>query len=103
MKDLDPTRAALLALDFQNYGVHPQGYWATHDDPDWPAIARPAVDNTALVFAAAWLAETEPHADDLARFEPPGAFQQRQADRRMLLAAIHAGLLRRVLLLARTR
>jgi hypothetical protein len=36
---------ALLALDFQNYGVHPQGYRAAHGEPDWPAIARPAVDN----------------------------------------------------------
>lgn len=52
--------------------------------------------------AAAWLAETEPYADELARLEPPGAFAQRQADRRHMLAAIHAGLLRRVLLLART-
>jgi nicotinamidase-related amidase len=50
---LDATRAALLALDFQNHGVHPQGYWATHGEPDWPAIARPAVDNTARVLAAA--------------------------------------------------
>jgi hypothetical protein len=39
---------------------------------------------------------------ELARLEPPGAFAQRQADRRRMLAAIHAGLLRRVLLLART-
>ena len=63
------------------------------------------IDVTAAfaATAAAWLAETEPHADELARLEPPGAFQQRQADRRILLAAIHAGLLRRVLLLARTR
>jgi hypothetical protein len=53
--------------------------------------------------AAAWLAETEPHADELARLEPPGAFAQRQADRRRMLAVIHAGLLRRVLLLARSR
>jgi nicotinamidase-related amidase len=53
MDQLDPTRAALLALDFQNYGVHPQGYWATHGEPDWPAIARPAVDTTARVLAAA--------------------------------------------------
>jgi rhodanese-related sulfurtransferase len=30
MNELDPTRAALLALDFQNYGVYPQGYWASH-------------------------------------------------------------------------
>ena len=37
MDQLDPTRAALLALDFQNYGVHPQGYWARHGEPDWPA------------------------------------------------------------------
>jgi hypothetical protein len=52
--------------------------------------------------AAAWLAETEPHAEELARLEPPGAFAQRQADRHSMLAAIRAGLLRRVLLLART-
>jgi hypothetical protein len=59
-----------------------------------PAFAAPA---------AAWLAETEPHAEELARLEPPGAFEQRQADRRSMLAAIRAGLLRRALLLARTR
>jgi nicotinamidase-related amidase len=53
MNQLNPTRAALLAMDFQNYGVHPQGYWASHGEPDWPAIARPAVDNTARVLAAA--------------------------------------------------
>ncbi|HEU4397503.1 MAG TPA: hypothetical protein VFU54_06665 [Actinomycetota bacterium] len=53
--------------------------------------------------AAAWLAETERHAEELARLEPPGAFAQRQADRRSMLAAIDAGLLRRALLLARTR
>ncbi len=51
--------------------------------------------------AAAWLAESEAHADELARLEPPGAFQQRQADRRGMLAAIDAGLLRRALLFAR--
>jgi hypothetical protein len=51
--------------------------------------------------AAAWLAETEPHAEELAPLEPPG-FEQRQADRRSMLAAIRAGLLRRALLLART-
>jgi hypothetical protein len=53
--------------------------------------------------AAAWLAETEPHAEELAQLELPGAFQQRQVDRRSMLAAIRAGLLRRALLLARTR
>jgi hypothetical protein len=52
--------------------------------------------------AAAWLAETEPHPEELARLEPPGAFAQRQADRRSMLAAIRDGLLRRALLLART-
>jgi hypothetical protein len=52
--------------------------------------------------AAAWLAETEPHAGELAQLEPPGAFAQRQADRRSMPAAIHAGLLHRALLLART-
>jgi hypothetical protein len=51
--------------------------------------------------AAAWLAEFEAHADELARLEPSGAFGQRLADRRAMLAAIDAGLLRRALLLAR--
>jgi hypothetical protein len=59
-----------------------------------PAFAR---------TAAAWLAGTEPYAEELAGLEPPGAFEQRQADRRSMLAAIHAGLLRRALVLARTR
>jgi hypothetical protein len=53
--------------------------------------------------AAAWLAETEPYAEELARLEAPGAFEERQADRRTMLAATHGGLLRRSLLLARTR
>ena len=53
--------------------------------------------------AAAWLAETEPYAEELAHLEAPGAFEQRQADRRTMLAAIQAGLLRRALVLARTR
>jgi len=51
--------------------------------------------------AAAWLAESEAHAGELARLERPGTFQQRQADRRAMLAAIDAGLLRRALVLAR--
>ena len=66
-------------------------------------IAETDVTAAFAATAAGWLAETEPHADALARLEPPGALQQRQADRRHMLAAIHAGLLRRVLLLARTR
>jgi len=60
------------------------------------------VTDAFAATAAAWLAETDPHVEELARLEPPGAFAQRQADRRHMLAAIHAGLLRRVLLLART-
>jgi hypothetical protein len=52
--------------------------------------------------AAAWLAEAAAHAEELARLEPPGAFAQRQADRRAMVAAIDAGLLRRVLVVART-
>ncbi len=51
--------------------------------------------------AAAWLSESQAHADELARLELPGAFAQRQIDRRAMLAAIDAGLLRRALLFAR--
>jgi hypothetical protein len=63
------------------------------------------VDVTAAfrATAAAWLAEWESHADELARLEPPGAFEQRLRDRHAMLAAIDAGLLRRVLVLARRR
>jgi nicotinamidase-related amidase len=50
---LDLSRVALLVLDFQNYGIHPDGYWAKHGEPDWPAIARPAVERTARVLEAA--------------------------------------------------
>jgi hypothetical protein len=53
--------------------------------------------------AAAWLAETEAHAKELAMLEPPGAFQQRQTDRRAMLAGIDAGLLRRALVFARRK
>ena len=52
--------------------------------------------------AAAWLAEAAAHARQLARLEAPGAFEQRQADRHAMLAAIDAGLLRRALILAQT-
>jgi len=55
----------------------------------------------AFRAAAAWLAESDAHADQLARLEPPGAFAQRQADRRAMLAAIDGGLLRRALVFAR--
>jgi hypothetical protein len=55
------------------------------------------------VTAAAWLAESEAHATELAMLEPPGAFQQRLADRRAMLTAIDAGLLRRTLVFARRK
>jgi hypothetical protein len=61
------------------------------------------VTSAFAATATAWLAETEPYAGELALLEARGAFEERQADRRSMLAAIHAGLLRRVLLLARTR
>lgn len=53
MNAFDPSRTALLALDFQNYGIHPEGYWAKHGEPDWPAIARAAAEQTARVLEAA--------------------------------------------------
>jgi len=31
--------------------------------------------------AAAWLAESQAHADELAQLEPPGAFAKRHAER----------------------
>jgi hypothetical protein len=65
-------------------------------------IAETDVTSAFAATASAWLAETEPYAEELARLEAPGAFEQRQADRRSMLAAIHAGLLRRALLVART-
>ena len=49
----DPTRAALLLLDFQNYGLHADGYWAKQGLPDFPASAYPAVANAAQALAAA--------------------------------------------------
>jgi nicotinamidase-related amidase len=53
MNELDPSRTALLTLDFQNYGIHPEGYWAKHGEPDWPAIARPAAEQAGRVVEAA--------------------------------------------------
>jgi hypothetical protein len=63
------------------------------------------VDVTAAfrAIAAAWLTHSEAHAYQLARLEPSGAFAQRQADRRSMLGAIDAGLLRRAMVLARRR
>lgn len=52
------------------------------------------------VTARAWLAEADAHAEQLAAVEAPGAFDERQRERRTQLAAIDDGLLRRGLLSA---
>jgi len=43
--DLEPDRTALLLLDLQNYGVHPEGYWMTQMPEGVeriaPSLARP--------------------------------------------------------------
>jgi len=49
---IDPARAALLLLDYQNYNVHPDGYWA-RAMPGSAERAAPAVARTAEVLAAA--------------------------------------------------
>ena len=49
---IDPARAALLLLDYQNYNVHPDGYWA-RAMPGSAERAAPAVARTAEVHAAA--------------------------------------------------
>ena len=51
--------------------------------------------------ARAWLTECESNASGLAKLEPPGAFEQRQHERRTQLTAIEDGLLRRGLFSAR--
>jgi hypothetical protein len=51
--------------------------------------------------ARAWITENESNAAELAKLEPPGAFEQRQRERRTQLAAIEDGLLRRGLFSAR--
>ncbi len=48
----------------------------------------------------AWLDARARHRDELAALEPPGAFDQRQADHRAQLVATEAGLLRRAMLSA---
>jgi len=57
------------------------------------------VDLTAAfaTTARAWLTEAETHAEALAAVEAPGAFEERQRERRVQLAAIDDGLLRRSL------
>jgi hypothetical protein len=63
------------------------------------------IDVTAafLHTARAWLHESERLGDELAPLEPPGAFAERQADRKRMISAIEDGLLLRSLYSARRR
>lgn len=56
-----------------------------------------------LDTARAWLRESDAHADELTGLEPAGGFDERQEDRRTMIAAIDAGLLRRSLFVAAKR
>jgi nicotinamidase-related amidase len=49
---IDPDRTALILLDYQNYNVHPDGYWA-QTIPGSAERAAPAVARTADVLNAA--------------------------------------------------
>jgi hypothetical protein len=53
-----------------------------------------------VVTARGWLHESEQHATELAAIESPELFTERQHDRRAMLAALEAGLLRRALFTA---
>lgn len=48
----DPARTALVLLDYQNYNVHPDGYWA-QAVPGSAERAAPAVTRTVEVLTAA--------------------------------------------------
>lgn len=50
--DIDAARTALVLLDYQNYNVHPDGYWA-RALPGSAERAAPAVARTAGALAAA--------------------------------------------------
>jgi len=50
--DLDVGRSALVLLDYQNYNVHPDGYWSKAT-PGSAERAAPAVERTRRVLEAA--------------------------------------------------
>ena len=50
--DLDLRRSALVLLDYQNYNVHPEGYWSKAS-PGSAERAAPAVERTTQALAAA--------------------------------------------------
>lgn len=49
---LDVRRSALVLLDYQNYNVHPDGYWAKAS-PGYAERVAPAVERTVRVLHAA--------------------------------------------------
>jgi nicotinamidase-related amidase len=51
MLEIDPARTAVVLLDYQNYNVHPDGYWAKAI-PGSAERATPAVARTAEVLAS---------------------------------------------------
>ena len=51
---LDAARTALVLMDFQNYGLHPDGYWAKRDPDFFERVARSGVvANAARALEAA--------------------------------------------------
>jgi hypothetical protein len=56
-----------------------------------------------LDTARAWLRESDALTDELATLEPAGGFDERQEDRRRMIAAIEDGLLVRTLFVATRR
>ena len=56
-----------------------------------------------LDTARAWLRESDALADELTGLEPAGGFDERQEDRRRMIAAVENGLLRRSLFVAAKR
>jgi len=59
--------------------------------------------NAFLDTARAWLRESDAVADELIGLEPAGGFDERQEERRTMIAAIEHGLLRRSLFVAAKR
>lgn len=51
---MDATRSVLLLMDFQNYGLHPDGYWAKRD-PDLMSRIRSSkvLENAGVALTAA--------------------------------------------------
>jgi hypothetical protein len=58
------------------------------------------VTDAFLATQRDWIAARARHRDELAALDAPGAFDQRQADHRVQLAATEAGVLRRSMLSA---